>query len=97
MPKKVDDDGNLVLITPQETIWWSLYVESPPLNNRQFIKKFRRRFRMPHTNFVELCNDIREHELFLRWGRKDATGKNASPIELLLLGTLRYLGWVHLR
>ena len=48
---------------------------------------------MPHANFVELCDGIKESDLFLRWtSGKDATGKNSSPIELLLLGTLRYLG-----
>ena len=29
---------------------------------------------------------------FGRWMRKDATGKDSSPIELMLLGSLRYLG-----
>ena len=93
MPKKLAADGiTMVPIDPQETPWWSMYVASPALNNKSFVTKFRRRFRMPYQQFLELCEDVREDQLFERWTKTDAAGKPSSPIELLLLGTLRYLG-----
>lgn len=92
MPMKMDVVGNMVPIDPRETIWWSIYVASPCLNNQSFVKKFRRRFRLPYDQYLELVEDVRQSELFHKWTLTDATGKNASPIELLLLGTLRYLG-----
>ena len=92
MPKKRDADGNMIPINPQDTIWWRVYVASPPLNNRRFIKKFRRRFRMPYEQYLELLEDIQESPLFKRWRKVDCTGRQSSPLELLLLGTLRYLG-----
>ena len=36
--------------------------------------------------------DAREGNWFPRWMAKDATGKISSPLELLILGSLRYLG-----
>ena len=92
MPKKVDEIGEIVPISPQETVWWSLYVENPPLHNKQFCKKFRRRFRMPYEQYRELCEEVIQDPLFKKWRTVDCTGKRSSPIELLLLGSLRYLG-----
>lgn len=54
--------------------------------------KFRRRFRMPYQSFRDLLEEVDEHELFARWKRCDATGSPPSPIGLLLLGSLRYMG-----
>ena len=92
MPKKVLEDGTIVPLEPQETIWWTLYVSNPALSNTLFRRKFRRRFRMPYEQYLELLEDVKSNELFRQWLKKDATGKQASPLELLLLGTLRYLG-----
>ena len=36
--------------------------------------------------------ECRNHEIFVRWTGPDACKRNASPIELLVLGALRYLG-----
>ena len=36
MPKKRDALGNLVPIDPQDTVWWQVYVQSPPLTNKRF-------------------------------------------------------------
>ena len=59
------------------------------------LKIFGRRFRVPYSVFVLMCNDIRKHEIFERWTCDDAAGVPPSDIRLLLLGTLRYLGWVY--
>ena len=37
-------------------------------------------------------NEICDHEIFNRWSNKDATRDSSVPIELLLLGFLRYVG-----
>ena len=43
--------------------------------------------------YLKLVGDAIEGEWFPRWtSRKDATGKPSSPLELLILGALRYLG-----
>jgi hypothetical protein len=56
---------------------------------------FRRRFRRPYNEFLELVNMAKESELFQRWLGFDAVGKAAWPTELMVLGALRYLdrGW----
>ena len=85
IPKKRDSCGNLVPIDPQDTMWWTWYIASPPLNNKRFAAKFRRRFRrMPYQQYLELCEDIRVHPLFVKWTRLDAAKRDSSPIELLL-------------
>ena len=56
IPKKRDSCGNLIPISPQDTMWWRAYIASPPLDNRRFHKKFRRRFRMPYQQYLELCD-----------------------------------------
>ena len=92
--KKRDSSGNLVPLEPRETVWWQLYVDSPPLESKQFHKKFRRRFRMPYVSFQELLSLVKEDsDCFGAWiSGVDCTGRMSSPVELLLLGTLRYLG-----
>jgi hypothetical protein len=71
-----------------------LYIKVPPIGKR-LLKIFRKRFRILYSEFVSMCNDMTKHELFERWAYTDATGVQASDIQLLLLGTLRYLGRAH--
>ena len=85
------DDGSLRSLTPTDTLWYLLYVKSPPRDDR--LKSiFRTRFRIPYSYFIELSNDIINHEIFSRWSNPDATGQSPSNIKLLLLGSLRYIG-----
>ena len=56
------------------------------------LKSFRNRFRLPYSSFIELADEIHEHESFNRWRCSDCTGEQPSNIKLLLLGSLRYLG-----
>ena len=44
---------------------------------------------MPHSQFIWLLSKVRNHPLFKRW---IPLQHNTSPISLLLLGSLRYLG-----
>ena len=69
-----------------------MYVNNPMVECERSMHKFRRRFRFPYKNFQELIHDSKNQEIFSRWMGKSASGKEASPIELLILGTLRYLG-----
>lgn len=85
------EDGELERIDPTESHWYMLYAQNPELDDR-FHNKFRRRFRVPFQNYLELVEEAVEKEWFPRWGGSDATGRVASPIELLVLGSLRYLG-----
>ena len=59
------------------------------------MKIFRKRFRIPYSEFVSVCNDIKKHEVFDRWTSTNAFGVKASDILLFLLGTLRYIGRSH--
>jgi hypothetical protein len=55
-------------------------------------EKFRRRFRMPMKNFTEIMALIREEKWFPTFEKKNALGDVGVPLDLLVLGSLRYLG-----
>ena len=58
------------------------------------LRKFCNRFRLSYKNYLELLNELKESGKFEQWkeGSADKYGVEASPLSLLLLGTLRYLG-----
>ena len=84
--------NELVPLQPAETTWWGLHVTSPALTNSQFVKKLRKRFRMLHWKCEEILECVKQSELFDQWKRQDATGGQASPLQLLVLGSLRHIG-----
>jgi DDE superfamily endonuclease len=94
LPYYFDEDGTKVTLRPRQTCWYLMYVTSPALDNDKFRKKFRRRFRMSYELFQSLLERVQVDDTFKRWHPKsrDAFGGRCSPIELLLLGALRYLG-----
>lgn len=87
-----DSEGNIVQGSPKQMAWYIRYVGNPAKNDTKFLKKFRRRFRLPFDKFQEIVDKVKHSDLFLRWCSTDATGRESSPIELLLLGAFRYLG-----
>jgi len=93
-PHYFDDNGTLKFLKPRETVWYAVCCKNdrdqPP--HSKLFTKFQRRFRMPFVQFRDLLSEVQQHELFSRWNRCDATGSPPSPIGLLLLGSLRYLG-----
>ena len=93
-PFWIDDDGKIVHLHPQQTYWYLIYVKFAVQNLAcpKFKKKFRRRFRMPYEEYDKLLTRVQSDSLFSRWKGADCTGQKASPLELLLLGALRYLG-----
>ena len=86
-----DNDGTLREIRPTDTLWYLLYVNQPPLNER-LLRLFRTRFRMPYESFISLSEEIMVHSCFVRWTRCDAVGQSPSNIKLLILGCMRYIG-----
>ena len=56
------------------------------------MEKFRMRFRLPYPSYLELVDAMRSHPIFDRWCSHKKNGKKSSPVELLVLGALRYLG-----
>lgn len=89
----VNEEGETKAGEPRESMWWFMYVQSPQPGVPRFEKTFRQRFRLPYQKFRELAEEIRTASYFSRWtSAGDATNRRPSPIELLLLGSLRYLG-----
>lgn len=87
-----DDDGVLHESDPMNSWWYLSYYKRPMLSDKKWRSKFRLRFRMPYPQFIQLLKRLENSLQFLRWRSRDATGTQASPLPLLLLGALRYLG-----
>ena len=85
-------DGTLVPVGPTSSSWFCSYIQSPALDNPKFIHRFRRRFRCSYASFLKLLDLVKQEPLFLRWQCHDAANRESSPIKLLLLGALRYIG-----
>ena len=87
-------NGILTHLRPKDTYWYLAYVASPDLSNPHFHRKFRLRFRMPYDSFLTLLDEVCASDMFHQWkiGRTFRNKREVSPIQLLLLGTLRYLG-----
>ena len=86
------EEGKLEAIPPTDSLWWHIYIDCPQHENPKFLTKFRRRFRIPYKQFLWLVDEAIKEKWFPRWMSKDAAGKDAKPLQLLILGALRYLG-----
>jgi len=91
---KGTEDGPLEIILPEDSLWYKAYVSNFLMLEPEssMAKKFRERFRLPYPNFLQLVVSVSESELFDRWCGHNSNNKQASSIELLVLGSLRYLG-----
>ena len=76
------------------TFWYSEYIRGGSTQNLRQLKIFRRRFRIPYSEFKELLTELETAVMFREWrpNHTDAAGDAVSPLSLLLLGALRYLG-----
>lgn len=86
------EDGVTKVLPVTASTWYRTYVKYPALDSEIFHKKFRRRFRLPYQQFLEVVEGCKNSDLFARWNNTDATGKPSVPLELLVLTALRYLG-----
>ena len=55
-------------------------------------KKFRNPFCLPYTRYTDILTQIKIDDRFKHWCGFKTYAKSTSPVELLLLGSLRYLG-----
>lgn len=81
-------------LTPFMSQWYIYYIQNAPSQDHRFLCKFRRRFRVPYDYFLELSAELEEREEFRPWwtGVTDGLGKPSTPITLLVLTFLRYIG-----
>jgi hypothetical protein len=84
----LQDDGTRCKASPYDTSWYQMYVSHPMLSVKKFHRKFRQRFRLPYDQFLQFVAEAREENWFPRWGKWN----NTSSLELLILGSFRYLG-----
>ena len=75
-PFYIDDNGAPRYLVPRQTYWYLMYVRTSPENLEcaKFKKKFRRRFRMPYEQYLELLSKLQGDSMFSRWkpNKKDA-------------------------
>jgi hypothetical protein len=90
------ENGPLVIILPKDSMWNKFYVRNFYSNqDAKLVKAFCNRFCL----FLELVVVFFLNDLFDRWCWYKSNYKKVSPVELLILGLLRYLGrrsWVDL-
>ena len=87
------EDGPLEIIPLQESLWYHFYVQNYYINKDAKLQKaFRFRFRLPYKQYLELVQQVLLNELFDRWCGSKSNNKKVSPVELLVLSSLRYLG-----
>lgn len=88
-----DLKGRWIVPDPLKSSWYINYVLSKRFSTSKKLKKrFRRRFRMKRASFFRLVTLARENQWFPNEEKPDCVGKVGPPLELLLLGALRYLG-----
>ena len=88
----VNERDTEIVQVPLNSNWYKLYIRHPPESIKR-LRIFRTRFRLPYSRFRELVQSLKEHELFQQWNDiRHAVGRPCSPMELLLLATLRYIG-----
>jgi hypothetical protein len=75
-----DDDNLLQTVKPHESTWWYLYCRNPTVSER-FLIKFRRRFRLPYEQYLELVEDSCSKHWFPQWENHNCAGMDSSPIE----------------
>jgi hypothetical protein len=74
-------------------MWYHFYIRNFYIDEDAKLQKaFQNRFCLPCQQYLELVEMVCEDELFVRWCGYKKNNKKISPVELLVLGLLRYLG-----
>ena len=89
---KRTEDGELEEILPTQSLWYILYVANPNVGCKHFQHKFRRPFRMPYSSFLQFVADAKAGNWFPSWMGASCSNRPSSPLGLMILGSLRYLG-----
>jgi Plant transposon protein len=87
-----NSDGTTHPVESRDSCWFTTYVTNPMVGDVKFNNKFRRRFCCSFQSYSKLLEMVSAEPIFHRWLNSDAFGKKSSPIEILLLSCLRYLG-----
>ncbi len=69
-----------------------MYIQHPNKGCTNFHSKFQKRFQIQFSEYRILVDGICICARFKQWVSRSAFGDDTSPIELLVLGALRYLG-----
>jgi hypothetical protein len=95
-------NGDIQQLSPLQSTWYNLYCRGEEIGTSLipgFAEKFRKRFRMPYGSYLDLvtlCQEdsMRDNGHLKRWqpGKASVEGKPCTPLELLVLTALRYLG-----
>jgi hypothetical protein len=86
-------DSPLEIILPEESMWYKFYLCNSYINeDAKLAKEFNNYFRLPYTQFLELVDNICLNEMFDQWCGYKSNNEKVSPVELLCLGWLCYLG-----
>ena len=80
------EDGTIMVLKPIDTTWYKIYIKNPVLDD-SFKMQFQKNFRVPYDRFLWMVDDSNEDDCYSRWH-----GSKTTPMSLLILGTLRYLG-----
>ena len=83
-------DGTVSRMTPKDTTWYKLYLQSEPSNGR-LAAIFRNRIRIPYASFMSLAQELKQSPLFKRYNSEDCVGSPSVDLRILLLGTLSYM------
>jgi hypothetical protein len=88
-----DDTEAFVRPDPKTCTWYKLYVASDSFGRiPRLMRKFCKWFRMSRQQFMELVELGQSENWFPSAEKKDCTGRIGHPLELMLLGSLCYLG-----
>ena len=80
-------------ISSLDSQWYKRYVKYPHAKqNAKHFSLFRRRFRMPYQSYLNLVHEARDNNWFPQYEKYNAIGQKGIPLDVLILGALRYLG-----
>jgi hypothetical protein len=92
---KSTEDSPLEVVMPKESSWYQYYVANFLMYDvdSPMEKKFCLRFRIPFPSYLELVEQVKADGRFNQWCGLKKFKQTTSPIELLVVGSLRYLSF----
>ena len=77
--RKDTADVESYVMKPEECQWWGMYINNHlMLEDSSERTKFRVRFRLPYSNYLELLQWIRDDTRFARWCGAKSNNKKFS-------------------